>query len=224
MDDDGIDVIGLVLGMRADGCGFAPGACRRHGRGGEDGAQAADGRLLHVEQPDPALARLCARSTACRSSRIWSAACEAVRHLVDYAAFRRRVAEARPHACRRAAPIELPRRFRRTGRLTEAESKKILAAAGLPVTREAACPQTPAEAVRIAAEIGGPVALKIQSPDIPHKSDVGGVHLGARTAGRGRERRRGRCSKTRGAIARTPRSMAFWCRRWSRTASSSSSA
>jgi succinyl-CoA synthetase beta subunit len=36
--------------------------------------------------------------------------------------------------------------------------------------------------VRIAAEIGGAVALKIQSPDIPHKSDIGGVHLGATTA------------------------------------------
>ena len=33
----------------------------------------------------------------------------------------------------------------------------------------------------MAAEIGGPVALKIQSPDIPHKSDIGGVHLGAAT-------------------------------------------
>src|SRR5205823_5224499 len=64
--------------------------------------------------------------------------------------------------------------------LTEVESKKILAAAGLPVTREALA-QTPAEAVGIAAEIGGPVALKIQSPDIPHKSDIGGVYLGART-------------------------------------------
>jgi acetyltransferase len=64
--------------------------------------------------------------------------------------------------------------------LTEAESKKILAAAGLPVTREALA-RSPMEAVRIAAEIGGPVALKIQSPDIPHKSDIGGVHLGAVT-------------------------------------------
>jgi succinyl-CoA synthetase beta subunit len=64
--------------------------------------------------------------------------------------------------------------------LTEAASKQILAGAGLPVTREALA-RDPAEAMRIAAEIGGPVALKIQSPDIPHKSDVGGVHLGART-------------------------------------------
>ena len=64
--------------------------------------------------------------------------------------------------------------------LTEAESKQILAAAGLPVTREGLA-RSPAEAVRIAAEIGGPVALKIQSPDIPHKSDIGGVHLGAVT-------------------------------------------
>src|SRR5262249_40806801 len=64
--------------------------------------------------------------------------------------------------------------------LTEAESKRLLGAAGLPVTREALA-RDPAEAVRIAGEIGGAVALKIQSKDIPHKSDVGGVHLGART-------------------------------------------
>jgi len=36
--------------------------------------------------------------------------------------------------------------------------------------------------VRLAAEIGGAVALKIQSRDIAHKSDIGGVHLNARTA------------------------------------------
>jgi acetyltransferase len=48
------------------------------------------------------------------------------------------------------------------------------------VTREALA-RDPADAIRIAAEIGGAVALKIQSADIPHKSDIGGVHLGART-------------------------------------------
>src|SRR5208337_2783324 len=35
----------------------------------------------------------------------------------------------------------------------------------------------PAEAARIAAEIGGRLAIKILSPDIVHKSDVGGVRL-----------------------------------------------
>jgi acetyltransferase len=36
---------------------------------------------------------------------------------------------------------------------------------------------TPEEAVSIASGIGGPVALKIQSPDILHKTDAGGVAL-----------------------------------------------
>jgi acetyltransferase len=103
---------------------------------------------------------------------------KAVRRLIDYAAFRRRVRGA-PHAIA-STSLHLPAGAE--GRtLTEAESKKILAGAGLPVTREQLA-RDPAEAVRIAAEIDGPVALKIQSPDIPHKSDIGGVHLGARTA------------------------------------------
>ncbi len=38
-----------------------------------------------------------------------------------------------------------------------------------------------AEAARLAAEIGFPVALKIASPDILHKTDIGGVELGLRT-------------------------------------------
>ncbi len=43
------------------------------------------------------------------------------------------------------------------------------------------------EAAAIAAEIGFPVALKIRSPDIIHKSDVGGVVLGLRDAAAVRE-------------------------------------
>ncbi len=39
-----------------------------------------------------------------------------------------------------------------------------------------------AEAVHIAGEIGYPVALKLRSPDIPHKSEVQGVMLYLRTA------------------------------------------
>ncbi len=65
--------------------------------------------------------------------------------------------------------------------LTEPEAKQVLAAYGIPVveTRVAA---TPAKAAATAGEIGFPVALKILSPDITHKSDVGGVVLGLATA------------------------------------------
>ena len=60
--------------------------------------------------------------------------------------------------------------------LTETEAKAVLAAYQIPVvqTFEAS---TPEEAAEIAARIGGSVALKILSPDITHKSDVGGVAL-----------------------------------------------
>ena len=56
------------------------------------------------------------------------------------------------------------------------ETAALLAKFGIPV---AACPlaTTPDEAVALAADFGGPVALKIASPDLPHKTDVGGVRL-----------------------------------------------
>lgn len=60
--------------------------------------------------------------------------------------------------------------------LNEIEGKRILAAYGIPaVPTEAAA--DPAAAVAAAQRIGYPVALKILSPDITHKSDVGGVAL-----------------------------------------------
>ena len=52
----------------------------------------------------------------------------------------------------------------------------MLAKAGHSRGRRASGP-TPDEAVALARQFGYPVALKIASPDIPHKSDVGGVHL-----------------------------------------------
>jgi len=60
--------------------------------------------------------------------------------------------------------------------LNEIESKRLLQEAGIPVvpTRLA---RTLREAVTFSREIGFPVALKIISPDISHKSDVGGVKL-----------------------------------------------
>jgi acetyltransferase len=61
--------------------------------------------------------------------------------------------------------------------LDPAESKTVLAAFGVPVLRSVpAC--SAAEAITVARRAGFPVAMKILSPDIPHKTDVGGVRLG----------------------------------------------
>lgn len=61
--------------------------------------------------------------------------------------------------------------------LDEAAAKAILHKAGVRMPREGVVSDAPA-AARLAAEIGFPVALKIVSPDIAHKTEVGGVALG----------------------------------------------
>lgn len=68
---------------------------------------------------------------------------------------------------------------RADGRLTlsELEAKALLALFGVPVvpTAEAA---TPAEVAAACARLPAPYAVKIVSPDLTHKSDIGGVALG----------------------------------------------
>jgi acetate---CoA ligase (ADP-forming) subunit beta len=61
--------------------------------------------------------------------------------------------------------------------LNEVEAKDLLQKAGIPVV-ETRLARTKKEAVAISREIGFPVVLKIISPDISHKSDMGGVKLG----------------------------------------------
>jgi acetyltransferase len=61
--------------------------------------------------------------------------------------------------------------------LSEHQSKALLDLYGIPVTREQVA-TSPQEAARLAAEIGFPVALKIDSPDILHKSEAGAIRLG----------------------------------------------
>ncbi|MGV3743150.1 MAG: GNAT family N-acetyltransferase, partial [Burkholderiaceae bacterium] len=60
--------------------------------------------------------------------------------------------------------------------LSEAEAKTVLAAYGIPIVETKIVDSVEA-AVHAAEEIGFPVALKILSPEISHKSDVGGVAL-----------------------------------------------
>lgn len=61
--------------------------------------------------------------------------------------------------------------------LNEPEAKELLAACGVPVVGTRVAAANAEAAARAADEIGYPVVLKILSPQITHKSDVGGVAL-----------------------------------------------
>jgi acyl-CoA synthetase (NDP forming) len=61
--------------------------------------------------------------------------------------------------------------------LSEVEAKEWLKKAGIEAT-ETKLAKTKAEALALSRQMGFPVVMKIVSPDISHKSDVGGVKLG----------------------------------------------
>jgi acyl-CoA synthetase (NDP forming) len=63
------------------------------------------------------------------------------------------------------------------GPISELAAKRILAEAGIPAVEERLASSAD-EAVAAAEALGWPVVLKIASPDIPHKTEVGAVHLG----------------------------------------------
>jgi acetyltransferase len=67
---------------------------------------------------------------------------------------------------------------RADGRLQigDAEARDILQGYGIPIPASSLC-RTSDEAVAFAEEIGYPVVMKIASPDILHKTDIGGVRL-----------------------------------------------
>ena len=77
-----------------------------------------------------------------------------------------------------AKAADLVRSARDRGRnaLSEHESKQVLAAYGIPVTREGLA-RDEAEAVSLAAELGYPVALKACSAELMHKSEQEAVLL-----------------------------------------------
>jgi acyl-CoA synthetase (NDP forming) len=77
------------------------------------------------------------------------------------------------------APADTARRLLAAAgpRITEREAKAVLAAYGVPVTSEQLA-QSADEAVAAAASLGYPVVLKVEAPEIAHKTEAGVVRLG----------------------------------------------
>jgi acyl-CoA synthetase (NDP forming) len=89
--------------------------------------------------------------------------------------------QSRPLPRERTNPVEgLPMHDGRD--ITEVQAKVLLRALDLPTLQFAAV-ETVDDAVNAADSLGYPVVVKVISPDIPHKSEVGGVQLDLRDAG-----------------------------------------
>lgn len=100
----------------------------------------------------------------------------AIRHLIDFTARHASVPD------RAVSTTGLEMRpdvdhLLTAGSLSEYVSKQLLAAFRIPVTRQELA-RSQDEARLKASRIGYPVVLKVDSPDVQHKSDVGAVRLG----------------------------------------------
>jgi acyl-CoA synthetase (NDP forming) len=109
----------------------------------------------------------------------------AMRALIDYAVMRdnRPTGRSGPQAETERSPLDgsalvaiKQRLASQPASLTERAGKQLLAAYGIPVTREVLA-RSADEACHLAGEFGAPVALKIESPDILHKTEAHGVLL-----------------------------------------------
>lgn len=90
---------------------------------------------------------------------------------------RKRASRGRAASARSRSRLEAVHTLGTAHTLSEHAAKQLLARYGIPVTRERIS-RSKAEAVSLSAKIGFPVVLKVDSPDIPHKTDCGGVRVG----------------------------------------------
>jgi acetate---CoA ligase (ADP-forming) len=107
-------------------------------------------------------------------------AAQAFRSMADYHHIRSRPdPEYEQFDVDHAAVREVFEKVRSEGRSSvgDAETRQILKALKLRLPRSEIA-ENPDEAIEIAHQIGYPVVLKIASPDILHKTDVGGVKVG----------------------------------------------
>jgi len=128
--------------------------------------------ILCVEGPPDALAELHAIGYPTIPS--FDGCCAIVASLARLQALASAPKEASQIAVAKATPLAADA-FRH-----ELGAKHALAEAGIPVLAERLVSDADA-AARAAREIGFPVVLKIASPDLPHKTEVGGVAVGLRS-------------------------------------------
>jgi acetyltransferase len=109
---------------------------------------------------------------------------KAIKSLVDFSEFlEKRRSEA---TAVDESSVDLPNvkaTLRGAGKvLTEYQSKQLLQAYGIPITREKLA-HTPEDAVKVARGIGYPVALKVQSEKIAHKTEAKVIRLNLKEDG-----------------------------------------
>lgn len=111
-------------------------------------------------------------------------AARALAAMVRYRRWRERplgdVVELEADSARARAAIDSARRDGRE-HLTLGEVEEVLGAYGIPLV-ESRFASSPEAAVVAAESLGWPVVLKVESPSVIHKSDVGGVRLGLEDA------------------------------------------
>ncbi len=110
------------------------------------------------------------------------AAAVAMASLVRYGDLRRQpVGKVERFGVDRAAAEDIIETARRRGGgwLHEEEVNRLLVAYGIPLVRSVRA-ATSDEAVKVAQDLGYPVVVKVDSPDVVHKTDVGGVMVDVR--------------------------------------------